>query len=137
MQFGEGPQRKPSSATVVTCVREIFKGDVSRMKKEELRSLIEKHLVLRKRLEDLQRTRDKLEDRYEEVGQLLYGFRSKKFLRSVLLYLKDLRREYGKDPHFDDLVDSVIHSLRDHENMEQRKVYTPKHLWHLYEEELQ
>jgi len=106
------------------------------MKKEELRSLIEKHLVLRKRIEDLQRTRDKLEDRYEEVGQLLYGFRSKKFLRSVLLYLKDLRREYGKDPHFDDLFYSISHTLR-HEDIEERKTYTPKELLHLYDEEVE
>jgi len=106
------------------------------MKKEELRSLIEKHLVLRKRIEDLQRTRDKLEDRYEEVGQLLYGFRSKKFLRSVLLYLKDLRREYGKDPHFDDLLYSISHTLR-HEDIEERKNYTPKELLHLYDEEVE
>lgn len=106
------------------------------MRKEELRSLIEKHLILRKRLEDLQRTRDKLEDRYEEVGQLLYGFRSKKFLRSVLLYLKEIRGEYSKDPHFDDLLYSISHTLR-HEDIEERKNYTPKELMYLYDEEVE
>ena len=106
------------------------------MRKEELRSLIEKHLVLRKRIEDLQRTRDKLEDRYEEVGQLLYGFRSKKFLRSVLLSLEELRREYSKDPHFDDLFYSISHTLG-HKDIEERKKYTPKELLHLYDEEVE
>ena len=106
------------------------------MKKEELRSLIEKHLVLRKRLEDVQRTRDKLEDRYEEIGQLLYGFRSEKILRSVLLYLKELRREYGEDPHFDDLLYSISHALG-REDIEERKKYTPKELLHLYDEEVE
>ena len=106
------------------------------MRKEELRSLIEKHLILRKRLEDVQRTRDKLEDRYEEIGQLLYGFRSEKFLRSVLLYLKELGGECGKDPHFDDLFYSISHTLG-HEDIEERKKYTPKELLHLYDEEVE
>ena len=106
------------------------------MKKEALARLIKEHLVLRKRLEDLQRTRDKLEDRYEEVGRLLYGFRSKKVLRSVLLYLKELRREYSKDPHFDDLFYSISHTLG-HEDIEERKKYTPKELLHLYDEEVE
>ena len=106
------------------------------MKKEALARLIKEHLVLRKRLEDLQRTRDKLEDRYEEVGRLLYGFRSEKFLRSVLLYLKEIRGEYSKDPHFDDLLDSISHTLR-HEDIEARKNYTPKELMYLYDEEVE
>ena len=46
------------------------------MKKEELRGLIEEHLVLRKTIENLQEEVKKLEDRYEEVGDLPYGFRS-------------------------------------------------------------
>ena len=107
------------------------------MKKKELKTLIEEHLMLRKRMESLREELSKLESRYDEVGQLLYWCRSKEFLRSVLWYLQDLKEEYGKDPHFDDLVDSVIHSLKDYETIEQRKVYTPKHLLHLYEEELE
>ena len=107
------------------------------MKKEELKNLIEEHLVIRKRMEDLREELSKLESRYDEVGQLLYWCRSKEFLRSVLWYLQDLKEGYGKDPHFDDLVDSVIHSLKDHENIEQRKNYTPKHLLYLYDEKLE
>jgi len=107
------------------------------MKKEELKSLIEEHLALRKRMESLREELNDLESRYDEVGQLLYWCRSKEFLRSVLWYLQDLKEGYGKDPHFDDLVDSVIHSLKDHENIEQRKRYTPKHLLYLYDEKLE
>ena len=107
------------------------------MKKEELRGLIDEHLVLRKRMENLREELKKLEGRYDEVGQLLYWCRSKEFLRSELWYLQDLRNGYGKDPHFDDLVDTVIHSLKDHENMDQRKIYTPKHLLRLFDEKVE
>ncbi|MBP1698344.1 MAG: hypothetical protein H6R37_1559 [Deltaproteobacteria bacterium] len=92
-------------------------------------------MELRERLEELYRKREKLEDRYEEVGRLLYGFRSKKFLRSVLLYLVDLQGEFGEDRHFRDLIRSIVHSLK-HENIEERKNYTPKELLHLYDEEV-
>jgi len=75
-------------------------------------------------MENLQEKLTKLETRYDEIGQLSYW------------YLQDLKEEYGKDPHFDDLVDSVIHSLKNYENFEQRKNYAPKHLMHLYNDEL-
>jgi uncharacterized protein YihD (DUF1040 family) len=107
------------------------------MKKEELGGLIEEHLVLRKRIEALQEELRKLNGRYDEVGELLYGFRSKEFLRSVLSYLLDLRGEYGKDQHFDDLVDSLIHALKDYEHIEERKNFTPKRLLYLYDEEIE
>ena len=107
------------------------------MKKEELRGLIEEHLVLRKTIENLQEEVKKLEDRYEEVGDLLYGFRSKEFLRSVLSYLLDLREEYEKDQDFDDLVQSVNHCLDDDEYPEERKNFTPRHLLHLYDEKIE
>ena len=107
------------------------------MKKEELRDLIEEHLILRKRMEDFREELNKLENRYNEVGQLLYWCRSKEFLRAEVWYLQDLRKEFGKDPHFDDLVDSVIHSLKDYENTEQRKSYTPKHQIRLFDEKLE
>jgi uncharacterized protein YihD (DUF1040 family) len=107
------------------------------MKKEELRNLVEEHLVLRKKMEELRDMLKKLEDRYDEVGQLLYWCRSSEFLQAEIWYLQDLRKEYGKDPHFDDLVDSVIHSLKDHETIDQRKIYTPKHLWRLFDEKVE
>ena len=104
------------------------------MKKEELKALIEEHLVLRKRRESHQEELKKLDDRYNEVGELLYGFRSKEFLRSTLQYLLALRSEYGKNPHFDDLFESLIHSLKKYdEHIEEHKNFTPKQLLKLYD----
>ena len=120
-----------------TLLWETFKGKGSPMRKEELKRLIEEHLVLRKRIESLREEIKKLEDRYDENLELIYVFRSKEFLRSLLLYFTELKGEYGKDQHFDDLLHSVIHSLKQHEEIEQRKVYTPKHLLHLYDEKLE
>jgi hypothetical protein len=105
------------------------------MKKEELKCLIEEHLVLRKRLEELQKEREKLEGRHEKVRRLLYGFRSQKFLRSVLLYLLEAKIEHGEQRHLDDLVHSIIHSLTQ-EGIEEVKKYPPKHLLYLYDEEV-
>ena len=119
------------------CLGLAFQGKFCPMKKEELRSLIEEHLVLRKQMENLREKIRKLEDRYDEVGQLLYWYRSKEFLRSVLWYLQDLKKDYSENPHLDDLVDCVIHSLKDYKNIEQRKNYTPKHLLTLYDEEVE
>jgi hypothetical protein len=107
------------------------------MTKEKLKSLVEEHLTLRKRMESLREDLSKLESRYDEVGQLLYWCRSREFLRAEIWYLQDLRKEYGNDPHFDDLVDSVIHSLKDHENVEHRKIYTAKPLLRLFDERLE
>jgi len=107
------------------------------MKKEELKRLVDEHLVLRKKMENLREELNKLKSRYDEVGQRLYWCRSKEFLRSLLWYLQDLKEEYGIDPHFHDLIDSVIHSLQDYENIDHRKVYTPRHLLHLYNEEVE
>ncbi len=107
------------------------------MKKEELRALIDEHLVLRKRLEKLQEEIKEVEHHYDENLERLYWFRSRDFLRSVLSYLQSLKGEYGEDPHFDDLVHSVIHSLNEHASIEQRKIYTPKHLLELYEEKVE
>jgi len=107
------------------------------MKKEELRALIEEHLVLRKRMETLREELKKLEERYDENLELIYLFRSREFLRSVFLHLKELNGEYGKDQHFIDLAHSVIHSLKNYKNIEHRKNYTPKHLLRLYDERLE
>jgi uncharacterized protein YihD (DUF1040 family) len=107
------------------------------MKKRELKRLIEEHLLLRKRMENLREELEKLENRYDENLQLLYQFRSKEFLLSLFLYLKDLKRAYGEDKHLDDLVDSVKHSLKDYKDIEQRKIYTPKALLNLYDEKLE
>ena len=41
------------------------------MKKEELKRLIEEHLVLRKRMENLREVLKKIEDRYDENLDLI------------------------------------------------------------------
>jgi hypothetical protein len=107
------------------------------MKKQEVKGLIEQHLALRRQMEDLREELKELEARYTEVGQLLYWYRSEEFLQSLILYLQDIKGEYGKDHRFDDLVDSVIHSLKDSDNIEQRKRDTPQRLLHLYDEKLE
>ena len=56
---------------------------------------------------------------------------------SDYFYLQDLKKDYSENPHLDDLVDCVIHSLKDYKNIEQRKNYTPKHLLTLYDEEVE
>ena len=81
------------------------------MKKEDLRALIEEHMVLSKRIEELREELENTEDRYKKVGELLYGFRSPEFLRSVLSCLIERMTEYGKNPCFDDLVFCPINKL--------------------------
>ena len=106
------------------------------MKKEELRGLNEEHMVLSKRIEELQAELEKTQDRYKKVGELLYGFRSKKFVRSVLSCLTERMDEYGKDKHFDDLVHTVIRSLKRLKAIESKE-FTSKHLLRLYDEEVE
>ena len=107
------------------------------MKKEELKALIDEHLELRKKTETLQEELKKLDDRYDKVGELLYGFRSKEFLRSLLSFLIDIRAGYDKDQHFEDLLESIIHALKHHDHIEERKNFTPKHLLKLYDEKIE
>ena len=107
------------------------------MKKEELRTLIELHMVLSKKIEDLQEELEKAEDRYKKVGELLYGFRSREFLRSVLSCLIDRMEEYGKNARFDDLVHFVIRSLQRSTNIDENKDFTSKHLWRLFDEKVE
>ena len=107
------------------------------MKKRELRGLIEQHLALREQMENLREEVTELEVRYAEIGKLLYWCRSKEFLHSLLCYLQDIKGQFGRDQRFDDLVDTVIHSLKDSENIEQRMRDTPKDLLYLYDEKLE
>jgi hypothetical protein len=123
--------------TFTPCALETIKGDVSRMKKEDLRSLIEEHMVLSNRIEELREELEKTEDRYKKVGELLYGFRSKNFLRSVLSCLIERMNEYGKNPCFDDLVHFVIRSLQRSKDIDERKYFTSKHLLRLFDERVE
>jgi Zn-finger domain-containing protein len=107
------------------------------MRKQEVRGLIEQHLALREQMENLREELTELEVRYAEVGKLLYWCCSKEFLHSLLYYLQHIKGEFARDHRFDDLVDTIIHSLRDSENIEQRKRDTPKDLLYLYDENLE
>jgi hypothetical protein len=123
--------------TFTPCALETVKGDVSRMKKEDLRSLIEEHMVLSNRIEELREELEKTEDRYKKVGELLYGFRSKDFLRSVLSCLIERMNEYGKNPSFDDLIHFVIRSLQRSKDIDERKYFTSKHLLRIFDERVE
>jgi predicted nuclease with TOPRIM domain len=129
--------RSRKGLTLTPCPQKAFKEREPHMKKEDLKRLIEEHLVLRKKIEKLQEEVKKLEDRYEEVGRLLYGFRSKEFLRSVLSFLVDLRAEYGEDGHFDDLFERIFHCLRDYQHIEEPKDFMPKRLSKVYYEKIE
>lgn len=107
------------------------------MKKQDLRDLIEEHMVLSKRIEELREELENTEDRYRKVGELLYGFRSKEFLRSVLACLIERMTEYGKNPRFDDLVHFVIRSLQRSRDIDGRKEFTSKHQLQLFNEEVE
>jgi hypothetical protein len=107
------------------------------MKKEDLRSLIEEHMVLSEKIEELREELEKTEDRYKKVGELLYGFRSKDFLRSVLSCLIERMNEYGINPRFDDLVHFVIRSLQRYEDIDPRREFTSKHLLRLFDEKVE
>jgi hypothetical protein len=107
------------------------------MKKQDLRVLIEEHMVLSKRIEELREELENTEDRYKKVGELLYGFRSKEFLRSVLSCLIERMNEYGNNFCFDDLVHFVIRSLQRSKDIDVRKEFTSKHLLRLFDEKVE
>jgi hypothetical protein len=94
-------------------------------------------MVLSNRIEELREELEKTEDRYKKVGELLYGFRSKNFLRSVLSCLIERMTEYGKNPCFDDLVHFVIRSLQRSKDIDERKYFTSKHLLRLFDERVE
>jgi hypothetical protein len=107
------------------------------MRKEELQNLIEEYMTLRKGIENLQEDLKNAEDRYRRVEELLYGFRSKEFLRSVLSCLIERMNEYGKNEAFDDLVHSVIRSLQRSKNIDEHKDFTSRHLLRLFDEKVE
>ena len=106
------------------------------MKKKMVKRLIEEYLVVSKKKESLQKELKRIDRRYEKVLRLLYIFRSKEFHHSVLQCLNELSGEYSRNQHFDDLIHSVVLSLKD-ENIERRKYYTPKEDLHLFDEKVE
>ena len=107
------------------------------MKKDELRGLIEEHMVLSKRIEHLKEELKKTEDRYKEVGEFLYGFRSKEFLQSVLSCLMERMNECGKDKCFDELMHNVIRCLQRSKDLGGSKEFTSKHIWRVFDEKVE
>jgi hypothetical protein len=109
------------------------------MKKEEVNNLVRDYLTLRKKIdhfqEELRGIRDSftktgdlavlinkegplleellgIRSRFEGVEGLLYGYRSKDFIRSVIFCVADLESEYGKDEYYHNLLSSLISILR-------------------------
>jgi predicted nuclease with TOPRIM domain len=107
------------------------------MKKEELSALIEEHMVLSKKIEELQEEIENTQDRFKRVGEPLYGFRSREFLRSVLSCLTERMNEYGKNERFDDLLHSVIRALQRSKEIDGRKDFTSRHSWRLFDEKVE
>jgi hypothetical protein len=123
--------------SLTPCPLETFKGNVNLKKKQDLRGLIEEHMALSKRIGELREQLENTEDRYKKVGELLYGFRSKEFLRSVLSCLIERMNEYGKNVRFDDVVHFVIRALQRSKDIDGRKEFTSKHLLPLFDEEVE
>jgi len=119
-------------------LKQAFEEDAAKMKREAVKDLVKEHLTLRKMKESFQKELRRIEDRYEEVGDLLYGYRSKSFIRSVLFCLDDLKGEYEKDEHYHDLLGSLIGIFTGFEEYDaDRRNYTPRELLHLYDEEVE
>jgi len=107
------------------------------MKKEELRGLIEEHMALIQRIEDLQKELENAKNRYKKVGDLLYGFRSREFLRSVLSCIIERMDEYGKNERFDEPVHTVIRSLQRSKDIDKDKKFSSKPLLRLFDEKVE
>jgi predicted nucleic acid-binding Zn-ribbon protein len=107
------------------------------MKKEEVKDLIREYMTLRKRIENLQDELRELEDRYEETGDLLWGYRSKTFIQSVIQCLVDME-ECNRDDQYDDLFASLTNIVENFQEFDaDRRNYTPNDLLHLYDEEVE
>lgn len=130
------------------------------MKREKVYSLIREYLTLRKKTEELQEQlgglgdryenfeglRKKLENnlqeelgevrrRFENAGNLLFGCRSKRFIGWVISCVVDLRSEYERSNHYDDLLSNLISVLRHFEEYEtNRRKHIAMWLLHSYAE---
>ena len=49
---------------------------------------------------------------FEAVEGLLYGYRSRRFIRSVISCAVDLEGEYGKDTYYQDFLSHLISIVR-------------------------
>ena len=121
------------------------------MKKEEVTALIREYLALKKRMDHLQGELRAIRDSFTKTGDLavlinkegplleqlmglrssfegteglLYGYRSKEFIRSVIFCVADLEGEYGKNEHYQNLLSHLISIVRHFEEFDaDRKKY--------------
>jgi hypothetical protein len=130
------------------------------MKKEEVNNLIREYLALRKEIDYLREERRGVRDhigkvanpaalknieddllselrkyrsRFEKVGDLLYGYRSKSFIQSVISCVVDLDGEYDKDRYYNNFLDSLISILMRYEEYDAgRRDYVSQELLNLH-----
>jgi len=115
------------------------------MKKEEVNTLVREYLALKEQItriqEELRAIRDRfiktgdlavliskegplLEEfmgvkrRFEGVEGLLYGYRSRRFIRSVISCVVELEGEYGKDTYYENLLSQLISVVRHFEEFD-------------------
>lgn len=108
------------------------------MKKEEVKNLIREYLSVWKEQEVLREELRELEERYETLGDLLYGYRSKSFIHSALHCLAEMSGEYEKDHHYIDFIASLATILKNFDEFDSdRRNYTPQDLQHLYDDKVE
>jgi len=115
------------------------------MKKEELNSLLREYLALKKQKDQLQEELRAIRDsfgktadlavlinsegplleelmeirrRFEGVEGLLYGYRSRDFIRSMISCVVDLEGEYNGDPYYHDFLTYLISIVRHFEEFD-------------------
>ena len=122
-----------------------FQREAKNMKKEEVKNLVREYLVLRKKIDHLQEELRGIRNRFgktvdlavllnkespileelmglrkriEGVEGLLYAYRSKDFIRSVVSCVVDLEVEYKKDKYYHNFLASLIGILRQFEEFD-------------------
>ena len=115
------------------------------MKKDEVDNLVREDLTLRKKIDHLQEELRGIRDSFTKTGDLavlinkegpllkevmglrrslegveglLYSYRSKNFIRSVISCAVDLEGEYGKDTYYQDFLSHLISIVRHFEEFD-------------------
>jgi hypothetical protein len=115
------------------------------MKKDEVDNLVREDLTLRKKIDHLQEELRGIRDSFTKTGDLavlinkegpllkevmglrrslegveglLYSYRSKNFIRSVISCTVDLEGEYGKDTYYQDFLSHLISIVRHFEEFD-------------------
>ena len=115
------------------------------MRKEEVNNLIREYLALKKNIDHIQGELRGIRDSFTKTGDLavlinkegplleelmglkrsfegveglLYSYRSKHFIRSVISCAVDLEGEYGKDTYYQDFLSHLISIVRHFEEFD-------------------